>query len=190
MGTCFSYGNRLLQKEVSKLNSVNKIALIGSGTMGIGIAIDILNKTNYEIVFIDVADKSLKRAKSEIKDYFSGMVAGGRILENHLNDYLNKVSYTKDFKVLKDAEIVWEVATERIDIKKSIFENIEKYVEFVGRVPYNLICDYFHQTNLYISPVPEDGVSSSLLEDRSDNHGPVSPGSHKSRPDLSWSPGN
>nr|NQU92010.1 hypothetical protein [Bacteroidota bacterium] len=129
MGTCFSYGNKLLQKEISKLNSVKNIALIGSGTMGIGIGIDLLNKTNYNIVFIDVADKSLNRAKNDIKAYFSGMVSGGRILEEHLDNYLNRVKYTKDFKVLKDAEIIWEVATERIDIKKSIFANIEKYAD-------------------------------------------------------------
>jgi len=129
MGTCFSYGNKLLQKEISKLNSVKNIALIGSGTMGTGIGIDILNKTNYNIVFIDVADKSLQRAENDIKSYFGGMAANGRILAEQISDFLNRVSYTSDFKTLKDAEIIWEVATERLDIKKSIFGNIEKYAD-------------------------------------------------------------
>ncbi len=129
MGTCFSYGNKSLQKEISKLNSVKNIALIGSGTMGIGIGIDVLNKTNYNIVFIDVAEKSLQRAENDIKLYFGEMAAGGRILNDQIDDYLNRVVYTNDFKVLKDAEIIWEVATERLDIKKSIFGNIEKYAD-------------------------------------------------------------
>ncbi len=129
MGTCFSYGNKLLQKEITKLNSVKNIALIGSGTMGIGIGIDILNKTDYNVAFIDVSGKSLKRAQNDIAAYFSGMVSGGRILDEHLGNYLKRVTYTKDFKVLKDAEIIWEVATERIDVKKSIFGNIEKYAD-------------------------------------------------------------
>ncbi len=129
MGTCFSYGNKLLQKEITKLNSVKNITLIGSGTMGIGIGIDILNKTEFNVVFIDVSDKSLKRAQNDIKAYFSGMVSGGRILTGHLDNYLKRVKYTKDFKVLKDADIIWEVATERLDIKKSIFGNIEKYAD-------------------------------------------------------------
>ncbi len=127
MGTCFSYGNKLLQKEISKLNSVKKIAVIGSGTMGIGIGIDILNKTNYKVVFIDVADKSLERAKNDIKEYFSSMVKSGRLFPDHLPETLNRVEYTKDFKKLKQCEIIWEVATERLDIKQSIFENIEKH---------------------------------------------------------------
>lgn len=129
MGTCFSYGNKLLQKEVTKLNAIKNIALIGSGTMGIGIGIDILNKTKFDVAFIDISDKSLKRAKKDIHDYFSALASGGRIMEDQLNDYLARVSYTDDFKVLKDAEIIWEVATERLNIKKTIFGNIEKYVD-------------------------------------------------------------
>lgn len=129
MGTCFSYGNKILQKEISKLNSVKKIALIGSGTMGIGIGIDILNKTNYKVVFIDVADKSLERGKKDIGDYFDSLFKGGRILKTQRDEFIGRVEYTKDFSVLSNAEIIWEVATEKIEIKKSIFQNIEKYAD-------------------------------------------------------------
>jgi 3-hydroxyacyl-CoA dehydrogenase/enoyl-CoA hydratase/carnithine racemase len=126
MGTIFSFGNKLLQREIDKLNRIKKVGIIGAGTMGTGIGIDILNKTDYEIVFIDVAKTSLERAGKEIGAYFSAMAAGGRILDEHLSAYLKRVSYTGDFSVLGDCEVIWEVATERIEIKKSIFENIEK----------------------------------------------------------------
>ncbi len=129
MGTVFSYGNRLLQREITKLNGIKKIALIGSGTMGIGIGIDLLNKTDYDVIFIDISEKSLERAKNEISGYFSGMVEGGRILPEQLNDFLKRVIYTKDFAVLKDAGVIWEVATERLDVKKIIFANIEKHAD-------------------------------------------------------------
>ena len=82
MGTVFSFGNKLLQKEVAKLNSIQKIAVIGSGTMGIGIGIDILNKTGYEVIFIDVADSALERASRDIGSYFSGLAGGGRMMED------------------------------------------------------------------------------------------------------------
>lgn len=129
MGTCFSYGNKSLQKEILKLNNVKNIALIGAGTMGIGIGIDLLNKTNYSVVFIDVSDKSLDRAKKDISSYFNGLASGGRLLPHELDAILNRVVYSKDFQKLNEAEIIWEAATERIDIKKSIFENIEKYAD-------------------------------------------------------------
>lgn len=41
---------------------------------------------------------------------------------------------------------------------------IGNHIEFVGEVPYDSIADYLYASNIYISPVPEDGVSSSLLE--------------------------
>ncbi len=129
MGTCFSFGNKILQKEAARLNKVKKVALIGTGTMGIGIAIDLLNKTGYEIICIDISDQALDRAKNEIGNYFTGMYQGGRIMEDQLAAYMGRLSYTKDFEALANAEIIWEVATERIDVKEIIFRNIEKYVD-------------------------------------------------------------
>ncbi len=129
MGTIFSYGNKLLQKEVARLNSIKKIAVIGSGTMGIGIGIDILNKTDYDVIFIDIADHSLKRAKKDITGYIAGLVENGRMLEDQTSQVLGRVTYSKDFSLLSRAEVIWEVATEKLEVKKVIFENIEKFAD-------------------------------------------------------------
>jgi 3-hydroxybutyryl-CoA dehydrogenase len=129
MKSCFAFGNKLLQKEISKLNKVSKVAIIGSGTMGIGIGIDLLNKTNLGIIFIDISEKSLERAKNDISDYFGNQFNSGKILQNQFEEILGRVTYTNNFEILSNAEIIWEAATERIDIKKSIFENIEKFAD-------------------------------------------------------------
>ncbi|MFH1313649.1 MAG: 3-hydroxyacyl-CoA dehydrogenase NAD-binding domain-containing protein [Candidatus Eisenbacteria bacterium] len=129
MGTCFHYGQRLLKNEIPVFKGMKTVAIIGSGTMGIGIAIDILNKTDFSLILIDISDAALKRAKSEIGAYFTGMAKGGRILEDDLDDYLGRVTYTKDYRGLKKVEVIWEVATERIDIKRKIFKLIEKHCD-------------------------------------------------------------
>ncbi len=129
MGTVFSYGNKLLQKEVARLNSIKKIAIIGSGTMGIGIGIDILNKTGYDVIFIDVADAALERAVRDISNYFYDLAAGGRIMEEHAASCIARVTYSKDFSLLSQAQVIWEAATERMDVKKVIFENIERHAD-------------------------------------------------------------
>jgi len=129
MGTVFSFGNKLLQKEVAKLHNIQKIAIIGSGTMGTGIGIDILNKTPFEVIFIDVADSALEKASKNINSYFSDLATGGRILHEQAAAYLARLTFSKDFAILSQVEIIWEVATERIDIKKVIFENIEKFAD-------------------------------------------------------------
>ncbi len=129
MGMCFSYGNRLLQRQVARLNRVRTIALIGAGTMGIGIGLDLLNKTACAITFIDIADAALERAQKEIAAYADGLVAGGRMLPEDRDAYLSRVRYTSDYASLKEAQIVWEIATERLDIKKAIFAQIEKHAD-------------------------------------------------------------
>ncbi len=129
MGMCFSYGNRLLQRQVARLNSVRNIALIGAGTMGIGIGIDLLNKTGCGITFIDIAATALERAQKEITAYADGLVAGGRMLPGERDAYLSRMRYTSEYASLQEAQIVWEIATERLDVKKSIFAQIERNVD-------------------------------------------------------------
>lgn len=129
MGTCFSFGNRLLQRQVARLNRVQNITLIGAGTMGIGIGIDLLNKTAYRITFIDISDAALERAQKDITAYAEELVAGGRMLPEEVEDWLARVKYAQDYASLSEAEIIWEVATERLDVKKLIFGQIEKHVD-------------------------------------------------------------
>lgn len=129
MGTCFHYGNRLLKNQMPVFKRMKKVAVIGSGIMGTGIAIDILNKTGFDLVLIDISDAALKRAESDIRAYFSGLAKTGRILEDDLDTYLKRVSYTKTYSGLKDAQVIWEVATERMDVKKEIFNLIEEHCD-------------------------------------------------------------
>lgn len=129
MGTCFHYGNRLLKNQMPVFKRMKTVAIIGSGIMGTGIAIDILNKTGFALLLIDISDAALKRAESDIRAYFAGLAKTGRILEDDLDTYLKRVTYTKTYSGLKNAQIIWEVATERIDVKKQIFKLIEDHCD-------------------------------------------------------------
>jgi 3-hydroxyacyl-CoA dehydrogenase/enoyl-CoA hydratase/carnithine racemase len=129
MGTCFSYGNRLMARSVKRLNEVTNICLIGAGTMGIGIGIDLLNKTTSNITFIDISDIALEKASNEIENHAEGLITAGRMLPAAKDDYLARMQYTKEYSSLKDAQIIWEIATERLNVKKLIFAQIEKHVD-------------------------------------------------------------
>lgn len=124
MGSYFNFGRDPL--ELEKLNNLKHIALIGAGTMGYGICIDLLNKTECQIDLIDVSDKALARARREIENYFTEEVKQGRLWSNHYDELLERVHYTQEYSALARAQIIWEVATEDVVIKKKIFELIEK----------------------------------------------------------------
>lgn len=129
MGVCFHYGSNELKHQIQFLNSIRKIALIGSGTMGIGIAIDLLTKSSFELVFIDISNAALLRAEKEIREYFSTLIEGGRMLPEDLDRCLSRVFYTADYSALKDVEMIWEIATERIDVKEKIFSLMEEHAD-------------------------------------------------------------
>ncbi len=136
MKSCFHYGDKLLKNDQSRLNDLEKIALIGAGTMGTGIAIDLLDKTGLNIVMLDISEEALEGAEKDIREHFENLVERGQILEEDISEYTERASYTKDYGVLGDVDVIWEIATEKMEIKREIFGEIEKnadpaHLEFI-----------------------------------------------------------
>lgn len=127
MGVFFHYGINELKAQTDFFKNIHRIALIGAGTMGIGIAIDLLNKSPYDLLLIDVSDAALERAQRELSEYYAAQVEASRLLSEDRDSLLHRVTYTSDYSHLSDADIIWEIATERVEIKRSIFSSIEKH---------------------------------------------------------------
>jgi 3-hydroxybutyryl-CoA dehydrogenase len=129
MKRAFSFGDKSIEPAVKRINEIRRIALVGAGTMGLGIAIDLLNKTNYEVVLLDVAPEALKRAKEQLSGRWRKQVARAQIREEDAKALEARTIFTQKYDDLKTADIIWEVATERSEIKAKIFETIEKTVD-------------------------------------------------------------
>jgi 3-hydroxyacyl-CoA dehydrogenase/enoyl-CoA hydratase/carnithine racemase len=97
--------------------------------MGQGIAIDLLDKTDYDLILLDVQAEALERTKARLGKLWGQAVKGFRIREEDAKALEARVSYTQSYDDLKRADIIWEVATERVEIKAKIFEAIEKTVD-------------------------------------------------------------
>ena len=128
MKRAFSFGDRSIEAAVRRVNEVRCVAVIGAGTMGQGIAIDLLTKTDYEVILLDVQADALKRAKAMLHKRWQRQI-NTQIREEDAKALEARTKYTQDYNDLKDADIIWEVATERGDIKARIFETIEKTVD-------------------------------------------------------------
>ena len=64
MGVAFSFGQRHLDDIVTEINSFQEIGIIGAGTMGQGIGLDLLDKTNYRITFVDINQEAFLISKA------------------------------------------------------------------------------------------------------------------------------
>jgi 3-hydroxyacyl-CoA dehydrogenase/enoyl-CoA hydratase/carnithine racemase len=128
MKRAFSFGDRSLEPAVARVNEVRRVAVIGAGTMGQGIATDLLRKTDCEVILLDVQAEALKRAQAKLNGLWQQQVGRMQIREQDAKALEARTKYTQEYGDLAGADVIWEVATERSEIKAKIFEAVEQVV--------------------------------------------------------------
>ena len=105
---------------------MKKIAVIGAGTMGNGIAHTFAQK-NYQVTLIDISEQSLEKALSTISKNLDRMVSKDKISESEKSQTLANIQTSTEINkdVLSGTDLVVEAATENLDIKLQIFENLD-----------------------------------------------------------------
>ena len=102
-----------------------KVAVIGSGTMGTGIAI-VLAKAGILVNLVDVEERFLEISLEKIKDYLKGSVARGKMTEEETENICNKIFLTIDLKgATKDIQLVIETIIENESTKKKLYEELD-----------------------------------------------------------------
>lgn len=105
---------------------MKNIAVIGSGTMGNGIA-HIFAQSGFKVFLIDVSEEALKKAVTTIEKNLGRQVEKGVITEAVKNTALANLSTTTFMKEgVADAELVIEAATENVDLKLKIFKELDE----------------------------------------------------------------
>ena len=105
---------------------MKKIAVIGAGTMGNGIAHTFAQK-NYQVTLIDVSEQSLEKALSTISKNLDRMVSKDKISESEKSQTLANIQTSTEINkdVLSGTDLVVEAATENLEIKLQIFKNLD-----------------------------------------------------------------
>lgn len=101
-----------------------KIAVIGAGLMGGGIA-QTCAQAGYEVVNIDLFEPALGKAKNNIEKLYDKKIAKGTMTVEQKAEIMGRLSYSNNFEMVKGAGIVIEAVPEKIDIKKDIFSKID-----------------------------------------------------------------
>jgi 3-hydroxybutyryl-CoA dehydrogenase len=106
---------------------MKNITVIGSGTMGNGIA-HVFAQFGYNVALVDISQEALKRALDTIGKNLDRMIAKGTIDENvKLSTLKNITTYSVLAEGVKNAELVIEAATENVDLKSSIFRDLDRH---------------------------------------------------------------
>lgn len=106
---------------------MKNIAVIGAGTMGNGIA-HTFAQFNYNVQLIDISQAALDRGVATIAKNLDRMVSKGKITEADKEQTLaNITTYTSIKEGTQYASLVVEAATENLDLKTKIFEELDKF---------------------------------------------------------------
>ena len=106
---------------------MNNISVIGAGTMGNGIA-HVFAQHGFKVTLVDVSHNQLERALVTIGKNLDRMVAK-EIIRKELKDQTlaNITIQSNMIEGVKDAELVVEAATENVDLKLEIFQQLDKF---------------------------------------------------------------
>ena len=104
-----------------------ELSIIGSGTMGIGIAHACAEK-NHKVFIIDSSNKSLKSGKEKLFKLLEKLVQKGKYSEENKNIITKNLNFSNDLSDIKNSDFVIEAIIENLDIKKKVFKDIEELV--------------------------------------------------------------
>jgi len=105
---------------------IQTVAVIGSGTMGNGIA-HVFAQNGFKVTMIDISAAQLEKAISTITKNFDRQIAKGALTEEQKKSALNNISTSTTIAAgVKDASLVVEAATENVEIKLKIFKQLDE----------------------------------------------------------------
>ena len=105
---------------------MKNIAVIGAGTMGNGIA-HTFAQFGYNTNLIDISENSLEKGMNTISKNLDRMVTKEKITEEDKQTTLNNITtFTKISEGVKGVDLVVEAATENVELKLSIFEQLDE----------------------------------------------------------------
>jgi len=108
-----------------KPREVRTAAVIGSGTMGSGIAMSFVN-AGIPVVLLDRDEASLSRGLGVIAKNYESMVQRGRLDKSGMDARMAAIEGALDYSALADAGIVVEAAFEDLAVKEQVFRDLDR----------------------------------------------------------------
>ena len=105
-----------------------KVSVIGSGTMGAGIA-QIAATNGNEVCLYDSFDGSIENAQNKLTKILNRLVEKDRITQQENETILGRINFTKNINEISGSDIVIEAIIENLEIKQKVFTKIETIVD-------------------------------------------------------------
>ncbi|MBI5054056.1 MAG: 3-hydroxybutyryl-CoA dehydrogenase [Chloroflexi bacterium] len=107
--------------------TIKHIGIIGSGTMGGGIA-QVAAQSGFDVILYDVESAMLARAISNLTSTFNKLVEKGKLKQEEAEATLARITTATSLNDLAGCDFIIEAAPEKLDLKQSLFSNLESLI--------------------------------------------------------------
>ncbi|MGA6097848.1 3-hydroxyacyl-CoA dehydrogenase NAD-binding domain-containing protein [Stutzerimonas marianensis] len=107
-----------------KPRPIRTAAVIGGGTMGVGIALSFAN-AGVPVKLLEINDEALQRGLQRARDTYAASVKRGSLTEDAMEQRLALITGVTDYGALADADVVVEAVFEEMGVKQQVFEQLD-----------------------------------------------------------------
>jgi 3-hydroxyacyl-CoA dehydrogenase len=110
--------------EGTPTRKIEKVAVIGAGTMGGGIAMNFLN-AGIPVTILETKQDALDRGLATIRKNYEGTVKKGRLTQEKAEQRMALLKPTLSYDDLKDADLIIEAVFEELGVKEAVFKQLD-----------------------------------------------------------------
>jgi 3-hydroxyacyl-CoA dehydrogenase len=109
-----------------KPQAIERIAVIGAGTMGSGIAMACLS-AGYSVLLLDQNEVALTNGSQKVAAYYESRIKSGKMSADKANSILKNFTHSTQWSDIASADLVIEAVFEDMQVKHAVFQKIEEY---------------------------------------------------------------
>jgi len=108
-----------------ELDSIERVGVVGAGTMGNGIA-QVAATAGYDVVMRDIEESFVERGFDAIDSSLDRLVDSGTLADDEATAARERITGTTDLDALEDRDLVIEAAVEETEIKQEVFADLDE----------------------------------------------------------------
>ena len=106
------------------MTEIKRVGVVGAGQMGNGIA-QVFAMNGVHVAMLDVNEEATKKGLANIQKSVSKLVEKGKLQPHMMGVAMGLVTTTTDYASFQDRQLIIEAATEKLEVKRRIFEQID-----------------------------------------------------------------
>ena len=116
---------KIPELKEAKPRRLDKIGVVGGGTMGAGIAVSVLD-AGLPVVMVEQDDAALERGRARVAQVYDRLVKNGRISAQERDARLARLTGATTYDALDDADLIIEAVFEDMDVKLAVFAQLDR----------------------------------------------------------------